>query len=84
MLALFPLQQIEAYFDILDKHLESQEFLAGNRFTIAEITHIPFTEMFGPAKALDLIESRPNVKAWWDKISTKETYVKFQDKYPFA
>eukprot|EP00850_Spirogloea_muscicola_P006035 SM000028S10129 [mRNA] locus=s28:568582:574981:+ [translate_table: standard] len=70
-------QKLEKVLDVYEKHLAKHEYLALDRFTMADLSHLPFTNyLFKLAKKGDLIESRPNVNAWWKRISSRPSWKK--------
>lgn len=77
-------EKLASLLDVYDRHLEARAYLAGDSFTLADLTHLPMTELF-PAMGIydELIASRPNVKAWWERISSRLAWKKVQEKYPY-
>ena len=75
--------QVEAYLDVIDKHLEGRSFLAGDKFTLADLTHVPFTELIPAASKADIIDSRPHVKAWWERVTSRQAVKQLQEKFPY-
>eukprot|EP00850_Spirogloea_muscicola_P006329 SM000030S11338 [mRNA] locus=s30:188130:189682:+ [translate_table: standard] len=69
--------KLEKVLDVYEKHLTKHEYLALDRFTMADLSHLPFTDyLFKLAKKGDLIESRPHVNAWWKRISSRPSWIK--------
>eukprot|EP00245_Coleochaete_scutata_P010730 TRINITY_DN3844_c0_g1_i1.p1 TRINITY_DN3844_c0_g1~~TRINITY_DN3844_c0_g1_i1.p1 ORF type:complete len:212 (+),score=61.76 TRINITY_DN3844_c0_g1_i1:187-822(+) len=63
--------------DIYEAHLADNEYLAGNFFSLADLSHLPYTDyLITAAQEGDLLFSRPNVKAWWERISNREAFLK--------
>ncbi|KAG8702970.1 hypothetical protein FRC09_004436 [Ceratobasidium sp. 395] len=55
-----------------ERVLSKQKYLAGDRFTLADLFHIP------PGVNLDrydpnIMRANPNVKRWWEDISSRES-----------
>jgi len=67
-------EQFDKALPVLDNQLASTPFVAGSSFTLADISFMPYFEyaMLTPAK--DLIAKRPNVIAWWSRVSEKPTW----------
>lgn len=61
-------------FDILEKHLVGKEYLAGSTFTLADISWAPYMQYIGAVGSADLIESHPNVAAWWKRVSERPSW----------
>ena len=67
---------LEKTLDITEKHLAKNDFLAGKTFSLADITWMPYVQYLFGAKAGDLITGRTNVGAWWQRVSTRPSWVK--------
>lgn len=69
--------KFEKVLDIYDAHLAKSKYLAGDFFSLADLSHLPYTNyLIALAKKGDLIESRPHVKAWWADISSRPAWKK--------
>lgn len=66
--------------DIVDKALGEHPYLAGDQFSLAEISWMPYVDYLIHAKAGDLITSRKNFAAWWERVSTRPTWQKVTAK----
>lgn len=66
--------QLEAALVVMDKQLASHPFIAGERFTLADVCYMPYLEygMMTPAK--EILVKHPHVMAWWNKISEMPTW----------
>lgn len=69
-------EKLAGYFDVYEKILSKQEFIGGNTFTLADVYHLPYGSMlFHPNTNMGhLINDRPLVKAWWEKISGRQSW----------
>ncbi|GJP65522.1 hypothetical protein CLOP_g22404 [Closterium sp. NIES-67] len=76
-------EKLSRVLDIYEKHLEGRDYLVGNSFSLADLTHLPFTELLPAAGAFDLIESRPNVCRWWARISSRNAWKRTQQVEPY-
>lgn len=65
----------EKALDVADARLAGREYLSGP-FSLADISWMPYLEFFEPAKMGEVITSRPNVAAWWNRIRTRPTWQK--------
>lgn len=61
---------------VLDKALGQRAYLAGDDFSLAEITYMPYIEYLFAAKAGDLITDHAHVAAWWSRISERASWQK--------
>lgn len=66
--------------DILNERLGAVPYFAGSDFTIADISYMPYVEYLFAAGHGDLITSRPNVSAWWTRVSTRPSWLKATGK----
>ncbi|AKT43687.1 glutathione S-transferase family protein [Chondromyces crocatus] len=62
--------------DVLEKALNGQEYLVASGFSLADITYMPYFAYLFAANAGDLITARPNVSAWWSRISARPSWKK--------
>ncbi|GJP32281.1 hypothetical protein CLOM_g16867 [Closterium sp. NIES-68] len=75
-------EKLAQMFDVYEKHLEGREYLVGGRFTLADLTHLPYTDVLFPAGAGDLLTTRPNVARWWERITARPAWKKVQQLGP--
>ena len=62
--------RIAEFLAILDAELENQLFIAGDHFTVADITGLVAIEFMRPAR-LELAEDLSNVRRWYAQISAR-------------
>jgi glutathione S-transferase len=69
--------KLEKVLDVYEAHLAKSKFLAGESFSLADLSHLPYTNLLmnGAGKA-ELITSRPHVSAWWSTISQRPAFQK--------
>ncbi|CAF3308005.1 unnamed protein product [Rotaria sp. Silwood2] len=60
--------------DVYEKMLSSQPYLGGNTFTLADLFHLPVGSFLVQCGEAELFTSRPHVKQWWNKISTRSAW----------
>jgi glutathione S-transferase len=72
--------KLASALDVLDKALAKEEFLAGNAFSLAEVTFMPYFEYLFPAESGDLVTARGNLSAWWKRISERPSWKKVTQK----
>jgi len=61
--------------DVLERALVGKEFIAG-KFSIAEITYAPYLQYLFDTGLGDIVKERPNVAAWWSRISERPSWQK--------
>lgn len=69
-------------FNIYEERLSKNKYLAGDFFSLADISHLPFTDYIVNNMGKDyLIKERKNVSAWWDDISSRPSWNKIIESY---
>lgn len=68
--------------NIYEERLSKSKYLAGDFFSLADISHLPFTDYIvnNMGKGY-LIKERKNVSAWWDDISSRPSWNKILESY---
>ncbi len=66
--------KLEKALDIMDKQLAKGPHLLGDQFTLADICFMPYFEYAMNTPAKDLINARPNVAAWWKRVSERPSW----------
>ncbi|KAL6601654.1 hypothetical protein ACP70R_044874 [Stipagrostis hirtigluma subsp. patula] len=68
-------RKLEEVLEVYEQRLSDSEFLAGNKFTLADLVHLPNSHYITASdKFLYLYDSRKNVRRWWDSISTRDSW----------
>ena len=62
--------------DVADRALVKQDFFGGKTFSLADITWMPYVQYLFLAEQGDLITSRADTKAWWERVSTRPSWKK--------
>ncbi|GAX77027.1 hypothetical protein CEUSTIGMA_g4474.t1 [Chlamydomonas eustigma] len=70
------LKKLEKVLDVYETHLQKHQYLAGAEFTLADLSHLPYTAMMYKAGLSAPYTSRPAVNAWWERISSRESWKK--------
>lgn len=71
-------KELAPVLDVLEKMLgntSDEAYMAGNRFTLADLTFMPYFEMFDKVGLTSFLESRPNLQAWWKRCSARPAWV---------
>jgi glutathione S-transferase len=66
--------KLEKALDVMDKHLAKGPHFVGDQFTLADICFMPYFEYAMNTPAKDLINARPNVAAWWKRVSERPSW----------
>lgn len=65
-------------FDVLEKHLAGQDFMIGDRFTVADINTaeiVRYAQSHAP-----LFEARPALKAWLERVQARPAFKAMWEK----
>jgi glutathione S-transferase len=65
---------------VLDAQLAQGPHLVGEQFTLADICFMPYIEYVMQTSAKDVILGRPNVAAWWKRISERPSWAQATGK----
>ncbi|XP_065880510.1 glutathione S-transferase F11-like [Euphorbia lathyris] len=69
--------KLRKVLDIYEKRLGESRFLAGEDFSLADLSHLPNTQYLVAATDRGgLITSRKNVGRWWNEISSRDSWKK--------
>ncbi|KAF3321146.1 glutathione S-transferase F11-like protein [Carex littledalei] len=70
-------KELDKVLDIYDQRLKDNRYLAGDKFTLADLSHLPNTQRLKSDKRCKaLIEKRVNVNRWWGEISRRASWQK--------
>ena len=67
--------KLESVLTVLDNHLAKNQYFAGNQFTLADISYLPYTENLLRAGHGDLLLSKTNFAAWWKRCSERPSWI---------
>lgn len=69
------LSDLEKVFDVYDKHLQESKYIAGNSFSIADISHIPYLHMFvtSDSECKTFLKKYPLVYKWYKRMLMKKS-----------
>lgn len=62
--------------DVYDNRLGESRFLAGDDFTLADLSHLPNGHLLVSNNRGDLFMSRKNLGRWWEEISARPAWKK--------
>jgi glutathione S-transferase len=60
--------------DTLDSSLATSPFIAGDAFSLADVHWMPYLEYMQQIGESALIEQRPNLRAWWLRVSARPSW----------
>lgn len=67
--------RVERFHQKFNKQLADNRFVAGDRFTVADITTLVVCD-FGHALEMQIPDSAPHVKRWYDEMQQRESVIK--------
>nr|CAB3463922.1 unnamed protein product [Digitaria exilis] len=56
---------------VYDAVLGERDYLAGDFVSLADVAHFGFTHYLMGTEYAALVEERPNVRAWWERLSAR-------------
>ncbi|XP_051117655.1 glutathione S-transferase F12-like [Andrographis paniculata] len=69
--------KLEKVLDVYEERLSESKYLAGDKFSLADLSHLPNTKfLMGQGGMADSIRRRKNVCAWWEDISGRPSWKK--------
>ncbi|KAI3681116.1 hypothetical protein L6452_35899 [Arctium lappa] len=70
-------EKLGKVLDVYEDRLSKSRYLAGDFFSLADLSHLPFTNyLVGPVGKEYMIKERKHVSAWWDDISSRPSWQK--------
>lgn len=66
-------QELEKVLDVYEQRLSTVPYIGGEEFTIADISHIPYTNHLLHCGYKELFKSRPNVYKWLKRIIKRDS-----------
>ena len=68
-------QELLKTLDQMEEQLKlTKGYIAGDRFSIADITFIPYFQLFKPAGLEGALDSRPYLKKWRERVSERKSW----------
>ncbi|KAK3000983.1 hypothetical protein RJ639_022163, partial [Escallonia herrerae] len=75
-------EKLGKVLDIYEERLSKSKYLAGDFFSLADLSHLPFAQYLVDGYPLGklgkgyMIRDRKHVSAWWDVISSRPSWKK--------
>ena len=77
------LAKLEKVLDVYEEHLSKNKYLAGDFFSMADLSHLPLTDyLVNVAKRGEGVTSRKHVNAWWEDMSSRPAWKKVVELQP--
>ncbi|KAK8624445.1 hypothetical protein V6N13_065790 [Hibiscus sabdariffa] len=72
--------KLEKLLGVYEKRLGESRFLAGDDFSLADLSHLPNAHyLVNAAEREELFTSKKNVERWWGEISSRDSWKKVVD-----
>ncbi|KAL3838748.1 hypothetical protein ACJIZ3_023339 [Penstemon smallii] len=72
--------KLDKVLDVYEERLSKSKYLAGEKFTLADLSHLPNTRFLMNEGGMDhLIKKRKNVYSWWIDISSRPAWQKVME-----
>ncbi|KAL8166454.1 hypothetical protein V2J09_007953 [Rumex salicifolius] len=69
--------KLEKVLDVYEERLSKSDFLAGDSFTLADLSHLPGIRYLTQEAGFGyLVADRESVSAWWENISSRPAWKK--------
>ncbi|KAF2290527.1 hypothetical protein P3X46_029392 [Hevea brasiliensis] len=73
-------QKLEQVLDVYEQRLSKSKYLAGDSFTLADLSHLPgIRYLVNEVGMCHLVRERENVNAWWQDISSRPAWKKLME-----
>ncbi|KAK3157042.1 hypothetical protein QOZ80_2AG0115430 [Eleusine coracana subsp. coracana] len=73
-------RELDKLLNIYEQRLYETEYLAGDTFTLADLSHLPNADAIASdPRSQHLIASRENVSRWWYKISNRPAWKRIKE-----
>ncbi|XP_058115548.1 glutathione S-transferase F8, chloroplastic-like isoform X2 [Magnolia sinica] len=70
-------EKLGKVLDVYERRLGESKFLAGDEFTLADLSHLPNTQyLVHNTDRSEMFASRKNVSRWWEEISGRASWKK--------
>jgi glutathione S-transferase len=67
---------LDRALDVMQKRLDASPFIAGETFSLADISYMPYLEYLATTPQVSHVNDRPAVAKWWKKISERPAWQK--------
>ncbi|XP_020240114.1 glutathione S-transferase F9 [Cajanus cajan] len=77
-------EKLGKVLDVYEERLSKTKYLAGDFFSLADLSHLPFTHyLMNQMKKEHMVRERKHVSAWWDDISNRPSWKKVLQLYKY-
>lgn len=65
------IEKLKKVLDVYEVQLSRHKYLAGDFFSLADLSHFPYTHYFMGMPYATVFDSYPRVKAWWEGLVSR-------------
>ncbi|XP_057429898.1 glutathione S-transferase F9-like [Lotus japonicus] len=77
-------EKVQKVLDIYEDRLSKSKYLAGDFFSLADLSHLPFGHyLVNQTGRGNFVRERKHVSAWWDDISSRPSWQKVLQLYKY-
>ncbi|KAF0918300.1 hypothetical protein E2562_023375 [Oryza meyeriana var. granulata] len=76
------IQKLEKLFEVYEARLSGSRYLAGDRISLADLSHFSFMRYFMATEYAGVIDAYPHVKAWWEALLARPSVKKVMAGMP--
>ncbi|KAJ1383111.1 Thioredoxin-like superfamily [Sesbania bispinosa] len=77
-------EKLKKVLDIYEERLSKTKYLAGDFFSLADLSHLPFGHyLVNQTGRGNIVRERKHVSAWWDDISNRPSWKKVLELYKY-
>ncbi|KAK4275595.1 hypothetical protein QN277_018647 [Acacia crassicarpa] len=77
-------EKLGKVLDIYEERLSKSKYLAGDFFSLADLSHLPFGHyLMNQMKKGYMVRDRKHVSAWWDDISNRPSWNRVLQLYQY-
>ncbi|XP_004499970.1 glutathione S-transferase F9-like [Cicer arietinum] len=77
-------EKLKKVLDIYEEKLSKTKYLAGDFFSLADLSHLPFGHyLVNQTGRGNLVRERKHVSEWWDDISNRPSWKKVLEQYKY-
>ena len=77
-------EKLKKVLDVYEAKLSSTKYLAGEFYSLADLSHVSETHYLMQTPCASMINERPHVKAWWEDISSRPAFSKVEGGMTFG
>ncbi len=73
-------EKLSPKLDIYDQILAKGKYMSGDEFSLIDIYYMPYVELLYQSGEGNLIDDRPHLKQWWERVASRDSWKKITAK----